>query len=392
MINKSKRPTFLVGNGARLAGAKDSFLKLASKLEIPVLTTWKTIDFFSENHPLYVGRPGVIGQRGANFSQQNCDLFISIGARLDPGQTAFNHDNFAKRAKKVIIDVDGSEIDKMEFDVACGIDFDAKEALEEMLKQSNKKDKDFSSWLATCKSWHEKYPVILEEHWQQKDLVNNYVIVDALSQAMKSDDLLIPGSSGTCSEVTMQAFKVKEGIRVFNSEGLGSMGFGIPAAIGGCIASGNRRTICIDGDGGFFMNIQELETAKRLNLPIKYFVLNNGGYISIRNSQNKYFDEELASGEHTGVTLPDIEKTANSYNIDYYRLNNHENIVENIKNILSHPGPSICEVMMLHTHQSLPRSSAYKGKDGKFVALPMEDMLPLLPRDEFEENMKVGDE
>jgi len=392
LINSSKRPVIMVGNGVRLAGAKNDFLELINKLNIPVLTTWKSMDFLSENHSLYVGRPGLIGQRGANFSQQNSDLFISIGARLDYGQTAFNHENFAKKAKKIIIDIDQSEIDKMEFDIECEINFDAKEAIKEILEQSDKKVKDFSGWLSTCKNWHEKYPVVLKKYWEQEEYVNNYVIVDALSQVMKEGDLLIPGSSGACSEVTMQAFKVKDGIRIFNSEGLGPMGFGVPAAIGGCIASDKKRTVCVDGDGGFIMNIQELETVKRLNLPIKYFVLNNGGYASIRNSQSKHFDKEVASGNNSGVTLPDIEKIANSYGIKYYKLDNHNNIVNNVEEILNDNGPSICEVIMLHTHESLPRNSTHKREDGTFVSLPMEDLLPLLPRDEFEENMSVSDD
>ena len=392
LINSSKRPIIMVGNGVRSACAKNEFLELIDKLNIPVLTTWKSMDFMSENNPHFVGRPGIIAQRGANFSQQNCDLFISIGARLDAGQTAFNHKNFAKKAKKVIIDIDQAEIDKMEFDIECEINFDAKEVLVEALKQVEKKQKDFSEWLSVCKNWQKKYPVILKEYWERKECVNNYVIVDALSQSMMSGDLLIPGSSGACSEITMQSFKVKEGIRVFNSEGLGSMGFGIPASIGGCIASGKRRTICIDGDGGFIMNIQDLETVKRLDLPIKYFVLNNGGYASIRNSQNKHFPKEIASGEDSGVTLPDIEKVAHSFGIKYHQLTNHNNIVENVGFILADSGPSICEVIMPHKHECFPRNSAYKGKDGKFVSLPMEDLMPFLPRDEFEENMSISDD
>ena len=379
LVNSAKRPIIMVGNGVRLANAKQEFLQLIDKLNIPILTTWKSMDFMSENHPLYVGRPGLIGQRGANFSQQNSDLFISIGARLDYGQTAFNHKNFAKKAK-------------MEFDIECEINFDAKEAIEEILEQSDKKLKDFSGWLSICKNWHEKYPVVLKEYWEQEEYVSNYVIVDALSQIMKEGDLLIPGSSGACSEVTMQAFKVKDGIRIFNSEGLGSMGFGVPAAIGGCIASDKKRTVCVDGDGGFIMNVQELETVKRLNLPIKYFVLNNGGYASIRNSQSKHFDKEVASGNNSGVTLPDIKKIANSYGIKYFKLNNHNDIVNNVEAILNCDGPSICEVVMLHTHESLPRNSTHKREDGTFVSLPMEDLLPLLPRDEFEENMSVGND
>ena len=188
----------------------------------------------------------------------------------------------------------------------------------------------------------------------------------------------------------MQAFNVKKGMRIFNSEGLGSMGFGVPAAIGGCVASNRARTVCIDGDGGFIMNVQELETVRRLNLPIKYFVLNNGGYVSIRNSQDKHFEKHVASSEESGVTLPDIKKIAFSYDLRYHRLDDHKNIVENVKNILEAPGPSICEVIMHHTHESLPRNSTHKKEDGTFVSLPMEDLLPLLPREEFEENMSVS--
>ena len=304
LLNLAKRPVILVGNGVRLANAKEKFIKLARNLDIPVLTTWKSMDFLDEQDPLYVGRPGLIGQRGANFSQQNSDLFISIGARLDYGQTAFNHKNFARKAKKIIVDIDQSEIDKMDFEIEAEINFDAGEFIDEALKQRHLKQKSFSDWSNTCKNWHKKYPVILQEYWNQKEHVNNYVLVDALSQVMKPTDLLVPGSSGACSEVTMQAFNVKKGMRIFNSEGLGSMGFGVPAAIGGCVASNRARTVCIDGDGGFIMNVQELETVRRLNLPIKYFVLNNGGYVSIRNSQDKHFEKHVASSEESGVTLP----------------------------------------------------------------------------------------
>ena len=391
LLNNSKRPVILAGNGIRSAGALNKFVELAEKLNVPVMTTWKAIDFLPESHPLYVGRPGLIAQRGANFCQQNSDLFISIGARLDFGQTAFNHDNFARRAKKVIVDIDQAEIDKMEFNIDCSVNFDALEFVEEALKQSNSKRTNVSDWISVCREWQERYPVILDDYWAEEGLVNNYVLVDSLSQVMEDGDLLIPGSSGTCSEVTMQAFKLRKDIRVFNSEGLGSMGFGVPSAIGGCIAS-NKRTICIDGDGGFVMNIQELETAKRLNLPIKYFILNNGGYVSIRNSQNKHFDKQVASGEDSGVTLPSIKKVVEAFDINYCRLENHTNIVENVRNIIDQDGLVVCEVMMSHEHVTLPRNSTHKREDGTFISLPMEDLVPLLPREEFEANMSVSNE
>jgi acetolactate synthase I/II/III large subunit len=389
LLEDSERPVILAGNGIRSSNAESKFLDLAGLLGIPVMTTWKAIDYMDEEDPLFVGRPGIAAQRGANFSQQTSDLFISIGARLDHGQTAFNHKNFARNAKKVIIDIDRAEIDKMEFQVDCPIVFDAGAFIDEAIAQYQQ-PRDFSGWLARCKGWQKKYPVVVPDYWEQKELVNNYVLIDVLSDLMQSSDLLIPGSSGASSEVTMQAFRTKKGMRIFNSEGLGSMGFGIPSAIGGCIASNLRHTICVDGDGGFVMNIQELETVRRLQLPIKFFILNNSGYVSIRNSQNKHFDQELASSEDSGVTLPDFEKIAKSYGLNYCKINSQEQIHKEVQSVLDAAGPVVCEIMMLDTHETLPRNSTHKREDGTFVSLPMEDLLPLLPRSEFEENMSVS--
>jgi len=201
--------------------------------------------------------------------------------------------------------------------------------------------------------------------------------------------LIIPGSSGGCSEVTMQAFKIKKGQRMFNSEGLGPMGFGIAAAIGGCIASGKQPTVCIDGDGGFIMNIQELEVVRRLNLPIKFFVLNNNGYVSIRNTQETHFDKRfVASGEKSGLTLPSLQKNAQAYDIPYRRLETTEDL-DAIGGILDQEGPLICEVMLPETHVTAPKASVYKNKDGQFMAKPMEDLAPFLDRDEFKANMFI---
>ena len=393
LIEESKRPIILAGNGIRSANAIDKFHQLIDKLQIPVLTTWKGIDLLEEDHPLFVGRPGIAAHRGANFSQQNADLFISIGARLDHGQTAFNHENFAKKAKKVIVDIDDSEIDKMGFDIDYPIHDDAGDFIDAMLTMYH----PFSlpergipphlSWLKQCKQWQANYPVYLPEYFEQKYRVNNYAFIETLSNLMSPTDLLIPGSSGACSEITMQAFKVKKGQRIFNSEGLGSMGFGIAAAIGGCIASDRRHTICVDGDGGFIMNVQELETIHRLNLPIKFFVLNNSGYVSIRNSQDKHFEQRVASSEETGVTLPYFHNIAQSYRISYQSIYMHPHMEEIINKVLQAEGPVICEIHMLHTQETFPRTSTKKNEDGSFSSAPMEDLYPFLDREEFESNM-----
>jgi acetolactate synthase-1/2/3 large subunit len=389
-LNKAKRPIILAGNGIRLASAIEEFNELAEELQIPILTTWKAIDFMEEEHPLFVGRPGGVGQRGANFSQQNSDFFISLGARLDHGQTAYQHKYFARAATKVIVDIDPNEIAKLQMTIEHEVEGDAGEFIKELYRQKEDINLDCKEWLAQCKEWQKRYPVVLPRYWEEKEHVNNYVFIDALSDVLPEGSLIIPGSSGGCSEVTMQAFRMKKGQRMFNSEGLGPMGFGIAASIGGCIASGSQKTICIDGDGGFIMNIQELETVRRLNLPIKFFVLNNNGYVSIRNTQNTHFKGNLvASGKTSGLTLPSLEKNAYAYDIPYCCIKTPENIHEQLEAVVSTEGPMICEVMLPETHVTAPKASVYRKADGSFAARPMEDLAPFLDRDEFETNMFI---
>jgi acetolactate synthase I/II/III large subunit len=391
ILNQSERPVILAGNGIRLAHAKDVFLQLADLLKIPILTTWKAIDFMAESHRLYCGRPGSIGQRGANFTQQNADCLLSIGARLDFGQTGYTHKNFARAARKIMVDIDPAEIDKMMTTIDVPVPADAKAFLLELLRQSGSlKTRDRSAWLTRCKDWQTKYPVVLPEYRSEQGFVNQYLLIDALSEEMTGDDLLVPGSSGAASEVSMQAFRVKEGMRIFNTEGLGSMGFGVPAAIGGCIASGRKRTVCVDGDGGFQMNIQELEVVKRLNLPIKLFILNNAGYGSIRTSQRNYFNGHyVASNPQSGLTLPDICKTAEAYGVKSYRLKDHANLRERINEILAFDGPAVTEVMVSPDQFTAPKLSSYAKPDGTMVSRPLEDLWPFLDREEFERNMIV---
>jgi len=391
LLNQSERPVLLVGNGVRLADGIKDFSDMIDLLQIPVLTTWKAIDFLAENHPLFAGRPGAVGQRGANFTQQNSDFILSIGARLDFGQTGYNHRNFARAAKKVIVDIDPNEINKLDMPIEIPICCDAKIFIRDFIKQKNKIKPIYrTNWLKKCKEWQAKYPVILNKYWEQKNYVNNYVLIDVLSDEMSENDLLVPGSSGASSEVTMQAFRVKKGQRIFNSEGLGPMGCGIPASIGGCIASGRKRTVCIDGDGGFYMNVQDLETVKRLNLPIKFFVLNNQGYASIRNTQNSYFEGRyVASDTSSGLTLPNTRKIADAFGISFVQIKNHKSIREKVREILNIEGPVICEVILPFEHVTAPKLSSYQKKNGSMVSRPLEDLAPFLDREEFRENMLI---
>jgi acetolactate synthase-1/2/3 large subunit len=391
LYNKSDRPVILAGNGIRLAKGQGEFFQLIEILQAPVLTTWKTIDFLPETHKFFSGRPGVVGQRGANFVQQNSDYLLMIGARMDFGQTGYNHLNLAREAKKIMVDIDPAEIQKMMTPIDVSICMDAKSFLQEFLSQKDKLViKNRGAWLARCKEWKSRYPVILPQYWNEQEYVNLYVLIDVLSEEMSSGDLLIPGSSGACSEATMQAFRMKEGIRIFNSEGLGPMGFGIAASIGGCIASGRKRTVCVDGDGGFHMNSQELETVRRLNLPIKFFVLNNQGYGSIRATQRNYFNGRfVGSDSSSGLTLPDIRKIANAYGIANWQLRDHTGIHQKVSEILQTKEPAVCEVMVSPEQMTAPKLSSMQMPNGSFVSKPLEDLWPFLEREEFLSNMLI---
>ena len=391
LLNRSERPVMLVGNGVRLGKCLDELESLLDALRVPVLTTWKAADFLPDDHPSYIGRPGSVGQRAANFAQQNSDWLLVLGARLDLGQTAYNHRNFAPEARKVIVDVDPAEIRKMDMEIDVPIFSDAKAAVQEFIRQADAVvRRERSAWWERCRDWKARYPVILPEYWKEREGVSTYVLVDVLSDEIGEEDLLVPGSSGTCSEVTMQAFRVKRGMRILNTQGLGSMGFGISASIGACLASGRKRTICVDGDGGFQMNIQELETIKRLNLPIKFFILNNKGYGSIQATQKNYFDGFfVGSNEESGMTLPNITRVAEAFGLKIASINSHQEIRERVREILQAEGPMVCEVMISPNQATAPRVSSVKKEDGTMSSRPMEDMWPFLDREEFAANMLV---
>lgn len=390
LINKSKRPIILAGNGVRAGNGISVFREIVSKINIPVLTTWRAMDILPEDDVLYIGRPGLIGQRGANFAQQNADLIICIGARLDAGQVAFSYSNFAREAKKVIVDIDRNEINKIAAEIDIKFDTDAGVFLDALSRRANEIHLNVSDWLRKCRAWKAKYPVVLPEYKQESKHVNMYVLVDSLSKLLTDDDIIVPDSAGSCSEITLQAFKVKLGQRVLNSPGLGSMGFGIPASIGACIASGRKRTVCLIGDGGLQHNIQELELLKRYRLPVKLFVSNNNAYALIRATQNRYFGGNLvACDPSSGLTLPDTIKIASAYGLKTFKLDSHDGIENKISEILNYDGPVVCEVMVNPDLLIQPKVSSEVKSDGKIVSKPMEDLWPFLEREEFEANMVI---
>jgi acetolactate synthase-1/2/3 large subunit len=392
LLKGAERPVLFVGNGTRQAHLKGLVEEVVNLLKMPTLLTWKSMDMLPEDHPFYAGRPGSVASRGANFTQQNADWILVVGARLDMPQIAFSHKNFARGARKVLVDVDPNEIAKFDMTIDVPVNVDAEDFLRELLLQLKKTVlPDSSVWLKKVKDWLAKYPVILPEYRHEDNgVVNLYALVDVLSEQCTPDDVLAPGSSGACSDIFLQCFRMKERQRLVNSPSLGAMGTGLPGTIGTCLASGNRRTICVNGDGGFQLNIQDLETVKRLKLPIKYFILCNGTYASIIGAQRNHFKGHLVGSDPSSrLTLPDVVKVAEAYGIKAMEIKCHANLWDGVAAVLAYDGPVVCAVNVSSDQPTLPRATASTRADGTIVSLPMEDMAPRLPREEFLTNMII---
>ncbi len=386
LLNNSIKPLILAGNGIKLAGAANRLYQLVENYRIPVETTWKTIDMFGEEDDVYVGHPGIMGDRGANLILQEADLLISVGCRLDTSVTAFNDKNFAKSAKKIIVDIDQHEIDRMDVEKEVEVSCDAGvflNALYEEMQNSSLNDVGkkaaWEEWREGCKATRKKYPVVTNEHSKIDGFVSAYYFIGELCKQLRSNDIIVPESSGGAGEITYQAFELKKGQKMKNAAGLGSMGFGLPYAIGSCIANDRRRTILINGDGAFQLNIQELETLHRLKLPIKIFIWNNHGYASIRFMQRNNFDGHyVASEENSGLTMPDISKVANAYGFQTYQIHNNRELDNMLPIIMADDSPLLCELMVMPEETVSPRVKAVVGENGKMTSGPLENMWPYL--------------
>lgn len=390
-LNNSQRPVLLAGNGIRLSNGIDVFNELIHILNIPVLTTWNGIDLIEDNNSLYYGRPGGLGHRYANFMQQNSDFFLSIGARLNLLQTGYNFDGFARAAEKIMVDIDENELHKTNVRPDIAICADAKKFMELLIKHKDKiVSKNRNDWFEYGNRLKVKYPIVQAEYWKQKELVNTYCLVDTISDYMTADDVYVSGSSGSCIEISMQAFKVKKGQRVFCTKGLASMGYGFPSAIGACLASGGKRTVGVNGDGGFVMNIQELETLRRLQLPVKIFVISNSGYGAIKATQTNLFNGHLvACNEESNLTLPPVARVAQAYGIKSEIISCNDELKSKVKEILEYEGPAICEVVTPIELMARPKQVSYKRSDGQMESLPLEYLNPPISDEEMKENMLI---
>ena len=375
----SEKPLLLAGNGIKLDRAEALLYQLVDLLGIPVQTTWKSLDLFGEDDPHYLGHPGIMGDRGANHIIQEADLLISVGSHLDTSITAFNDQHFAANAKKIIVDIDQNELNRMNMEKEIAIACPARDFLQALIHQAKAIGAigDWSSWLGYGKELRAKYPVVTQEHKDATDFVSAYYFIDELCKDLTSEDIIVPESSGAAGEITYQAWKLKKGQKMKNAAGLGSMGFGLPYSVGACLANDCRRTILINGDGAFQLNIQELETVRRLKLPIKMFIWNNDGYASIRAAQRNHFEGRyVGCCADSGLTVPDSTKIAAAYGISVFRISNNQELDNTLSQVLESDGPVLCEIMISPDETCAPRVKAYMGKDGQMVSGLLEKMWP----------------
>lgn len=345
-LQKAKRPLLMVGNGIRLAGGEKLLLKLIGKLKINTVSSIFTADdLVTYEYPYYLGRQGVPGNEAANYAIDNCDLLLVIGERIQLTQTSFNYKDFARKAFKIMIDIDKEELHKKTIDINIPVCCDAKYFLQELLKQKIKLNR-----------WDIKVKGINPEDFPcNKKYINVYNFFEVLNKNSNGYD--VATANGTASLTTHQALRIKPGQRLITNAGLGHMGSGLPLAIGACIANKKKPVICMEGDGSIMLNIQELQTVVHHKLPLKIFIFNNNGYFSIKTTHNAFFKKIFASTPETGVSLPNFEKISKAWGIKYFRILNNKDL-KKIKKVLNYKGPVICELMLDPDQPMLPKWSA----------------------------------
>ncbi len=390
-IKNSKRPLIFAGHGIRLAGAAEDFKSLVEVFEIPIVSTWNALDLLHYDHKLYVGRPGVVALRAPNFAVQNCDLLICIGSRLDNILTAYNPKEFAPGAKKIIVDIDKNEIEKLEMKIDLKLNQDAAIFINNLKKiKLGELNSSWKDWREKCLFWKKKYPIndgkpIISK---EKKRISHYRFVEILSETIPENTLITTGSSGLAVEVFYTVFRNKPGQRVFLTSGLGAMGYGLPAAIGACIGNSKASSILVESDGSLMFNLQELATLKSLNLPILILIMNNRGYASIRNTQKNYFSGRfVGTGQEAGIFFPNYKKVGNVFGIETFQVNTEKDLTEVINSKLPLSSPLLVDVSLEDSEILSPKVSAIPQTDGSIISMPLEDMSPLLSIEQLEKEM-----
>jgi acetolactate synthase-1/2/3 large subunit len=390
-LRAARRPVILAGTGVRAARAMSEFESVIRRLGIPVTTAW-THDLIASDDPLFCGRPGSIGTRAGNFTVQNADLLLILGSRLNIRQVSYNWQAFAPRAFKIQVDIDPAELAKPTVRPDLAIEADLRPflaALERSL-EGWQPPTAHDEWLAWCQQRVARYPAVLPRQREFAGKINPYHFIEELFAHLDGDDIVACGNA-TATIVPFQAGHIRPGMRMFSNSGSASMGYDLPAAIGAWFGAvgergAQRRIICLAGDGSIMMNLQELQTIAHHRLPIKIFVLNNRGYLSIRTSQTNFFGRRAGEGPDSGVSFPDFVAVAKAFGIPARRLASADFSTQ-VGEALASDGPCLCDVMLDETQGFEPRMSSRRLEDGSIVSPPLEDMFPFLDREELAANM-----
>lgn len=397
-IRKAERPVLYAGNGIRLSGGYEEFQKAVENLGIPVVTCWDSIDLIADAHPLYTGRGGIMGDRPGNFAVQNADLVLAVGNRLSIRQVGYSWETWAREAYVIMVDVDEAELRKHTIHVELPVCADAREFLKTLnrLAKENTEGRpvfDKEDWIQRCQSWKRDYPVTLPRHWQEDGTYANvYAFIQYLSSSLPEKNLTVV-SNGSACVVGSHNYVIQKDARFLINSAIASMGYGLPAAIGACVAGGKEETICIEGDGSIMMNLQELQTILTNRLPIKVFLINNEGYHSIRQTQNNLFSQHCKVGigpESGDLSFPSYEKLAAAFGYPYFSASDNAGMKEAVDAALKEDGPVICEIFVSPDQVFEPKSATKRLEDGTLVSPPLEDLAPFLPREEVLKNLLIA--
>ncbi len=386
-IRNAKRPVILAGTGVRAAHAVTEFDELFHRLGVPVTTAW-TNDLIASEDPLFCGRQGTIGDRAGNFTVQNADVLLILGSRLNIRQTSYNWQSFAPRAFKIQVDIDAAEFHKPTTRPDLTIHCDLKQFLQDLLRQCNTDDYRpgvHAPWLAWCRERVQRYPVVQDRQRQPGPPLNPYYFIEQLSTRLADDEVIICGNATSCI-VPFQTMRLRKHQRLISNSGSASMGYDLPAAIGAAFARPGKRVICLAGDGSIQLNIQELQTIVHHQLPLKIFVLNNSGYLSMRMTQSGFFGRLTGESASSGASFPDMVKVACAYGIPSIRVDRQSQLAQ-IDRALAADGPALIDVVLDPNQEFEPRSRARQLPDGRIVSPNLEDMYPFLDETELTDNV-----
>lgn len=395
LLNRSGRPAVLIGHGVVAAHAQKQIRALVEQFQIPVLSTWRAKGVFGDEEPLYLGSPGIPALRYANYVLQNADFLLVIGTRLNPAITAYDEEHFGAQAVKVMVDIEQGEMDKLCVPFSLTIQADAGAFLGSMLEQKEQyAPKDRGRWLAYCGRMKEKYPLFRERQpVDNQGKVDGYRFAEALSRRSRAEDVFVGSSSGRTCGISHMAYQLKQGQKFVTSMGLGSMGWCVPSAIACCLESGKRRTLVMEGDGSLQHNLQELALIGVHHLPLKLFVLSNGGYASIYTMQKNNFHSRFAGcNAESGLALPELKRIADAYQLPYFCFTSDAEIEDVLDCVMADDKPCLCEVVGSIFFDEIPKSMTIAHPDGSFSSSKLEYLYPFVPEEEQRENMPDWEE